>query len=183
MAAELAREIINQANPYSSFVSRDVLQKRRNQQAVHIVAAMCVMFLFMFFLEQRKLSHHAMIESPIRWTTYMAGEQIMAESDPGENNGVHGKDRLEILKGVVVGWGVTPAITFDNPNSPQYQALRWLTHEDVLRYSPENEYWIRKIVQRYALAVIYYSTGGPGWKQTLFFLSNYDECDWNREDS
>merc|ERR1719491_571920 len=87
MAAELAREIINQANPYSSFVSRDVLQKRRNQQAVHVVAAMCVVFLFMFFLEQRKLSHYAMIESPIRWTTYMAGEQIMAGSDLGGNNG------------------------------------------------------------------------------------------------
>merc|ERR1719491_231316 len=87
MAAELAREIINQANPYSSFVSRDVLQKRRNQQAVHIVAAMCVVFLFVFFLEQRKLSHYAMIESPIRWTTYMVGEQIMAGLDPGGNNG------------------------------------------------------------------------------------------------
>lgn len=199
----------------------------------------------MFFLEQRKLSHYAMVKSPMSLSAYLAGEQLMAESDPGENNGkkvtlgdlgleefdkvdgipqvefgnielnpndplanevlandplvgnhqqqhppppaldefsqMHGADRFKLLKGVVVGWGVTPDEVFDNPSSPQYRALSWMAHDDVLHYTPENDHWIKKIVQRYTLAVIYYSTNGPGWSNTLFFLSNFDECNWNRK--
>ena len=35
------------------------------------------------------------------------------------------------------------------------------------------------VLQRYALAVLYYSTDGQNWKGDLNFLSNSDICTWN----
>jgi len=227
--------------PSVVFVSRDMLQKRKIKQMIYIIAALCVVFLFMFFLQQRKLSHYAMVESPISLSAYLAGEQLLAEeyddegkkkvtlddlglkefhgvdwvpqvefgsieldpNDPLANGelandplvGDHinppesvvdefkllGDDRFELLKSLVVGWAVSPLEVFDNRNSPQYLALHWMAHEDVLRYTPDDDRWIKKIIQRYALAVIYYSTDGLSWNKKLLFLSNYDECNWNRE--
>jgi hypothetical protein len=91
-----------------------------------------------------------------------------------------GENRLEQLRRVIVGRGITPEGVFANPSTAQYRALDWLANDDVLRYAPDSERWARKIVQRYTLATIYYATNGQGWKNTLFFLSNRDECDWNR---
>ena len=34
-------------------------------------------------------------------------------------------------------------------------------------------------IQRYALAILYFSTGGPGWLSDLSFLNGEDECKWN----
>ncbi|KAL7544471.1 hypothetical protein ACHAWF_007851, partial [Thalassiosira exigua] len=228
-------------------VPRHVLQKRKAQQTAYIVAAICAVFLFMFVLEQRKLSHYAMVESPMSLSAYLAGEKLAKDGgkkvtlgdlgleefegaqgvpqvefnvntdpDQGDDNAVevnpndpranpelandpmvgdhpkatmhedefskiHGDDRFELLKGVVVGWGVSPVEAFQTLHTPQSRALSWMAHEDVLRYNPTNDHWIKKIVQRYALAVTYYSTNGPGWRHTLHFLSNLDECDWNRK--
>ncbi|KAL3809212.1 hypothetical protein ACHAXA_005419 [Cyclostephanos tholiformis] len=89
-------------------------------------------------------------------------------------------DRFEQLKRVVVGRGISPEEVFANPASAQFRALDWLANDDVLRYMPASERWSKKIVQRYTLATIYYATNGQGWKNTLYFLSNRDECDWNR---
>jgi len=259
--------------PSVKYVSKEYLKKRKIQQSMYIIAALCVVFLFMFLLQQRKLSHYAMVQSPITLSAYLAGEQLMDErngekvtlgdlglkefqhevgaipevefgkleplpetqpepqtefqpefqsefqpndefpelgnielapddplaneelaNDPFVGN-VHmkasplplddlaqmrGEDRFALLRGVVVGWGITPADVFENKHSPQYHALSWMANEDVMRYTPENDHWIKKIIQRYSLVTLYYATDGPGWTQTYLFLSNYDECDWNK---
>lgn len=211
-------------------------------------SALCVVFLFMFLLEQRKLSHYAMVESPLTLSAYMAGEKLMTSnsdthfaekvtltdlgledfdqeevkvpvvefgtievnpddplandelaSDPFVGNhpahpelavdeanvdafaSVHGDERFELLKTVVVGWGVTPSEVLDNVHGPQYRALSWLAHEDMLRYTPKSDFWIKRIVQRYVLAVLYFATNGPGWGDTYNFLSEHEECNWNRK--
>ena len=38
------------------------------------------------------------------------------------------------------------------------------------------------LVQRYALAVIFYVTGGETWIAKADFLSNMSVCDWNESD-
>ncbi|KAL9189072.1 hypothetical protein ACHAXT_011562 [Thalassiosira profunda] len=225
-------------NPYSTrdkrkrgptwvYVSHKELQKRKMQQMMYIVASLCVVFLFMFLLEQRKLSHYAMVESPISLSAYLAGEHLAEkeetmklgdlgleqfgkvhvpdldfsniEIDPGdplaneelandplvgnhpteEIAHVHGSERYEMLKKIVVGWQVTPAEVLENHSSPQHMALHWMAYDDGLRYTPDNDHLIKKIVQRYTLATLYYSTNGSAWTNTLFFLSNADECNWN----
>jgi len=64
-----------------------------------------------------------------------------------------------------------------NWNSPQSQALRWLQQTTPLSIFDNYTDW--RLVQRFALATLYYSTNGSGWKSSRFWLSpTVDECRW-----
>ncbi len=57
-----------------------------------------------------------------------------------------------------------------DPSSPQYAAAKWMVQDT----NPINSSsW-----QRYALATLYFSTGGPFWAADVGFLSDQSECDW-----
>jgi hypothetical protein len=71
------------------------------------------------------------------------------------------------------------SVSFDNgtalqtPSTPQNDALIWLANNTNLdSYSEE------KKIQRYVLAVLYYSTNGDRWFDNSGWLSNGDECNW-----
>jgi hypothetical protein len=59
-------------------------------------------------------------------------------------------------------------------SSPQAKALDWL-QKDPLYDKYENVY---RLNQRYALAVLYYSTNGASWNNRSGWLSNTSECLW-----
>ena len=61
-------------------------------------------------------------------------------------------------------------VLFGN-NTAQHQAFEWLT-------TNRTEWSDGQIVQRYVLAVLYFSTLGPSWKDQFNFLSDIHECDW-----
>lgn len=63
--------------------------------------------------------------------------------------------------------------SLNDPSSPQYAALTWLEGNANLDVYPD---W--KKIQRYALAVLYYSTNGDDWLQNDGWLSDEDECSW-----
>lgn len=58
--------------------------------------------------------------------------------------------------------------------SPQNRASRWIADEDVLHLPIDDP----TFVERYALAVFYYSTGGPAWPLHLGFMTERSTCDW-----
>ena len=60
-----------------------------------------------------------------------------------------------------------------DPSSPQYKALRWLSNN-----SNVDNYSDLERIQRYVLAVIYFSTNGGSWQQKDGWLSDKDECSW-----
>mmetsp|Transcript_8605 Transcript_8605/g.15712 ORF Transcript_8605/g.15712 Transcript_8605/m.15712 type:complete len:335 (+) Transcript_8605:1-1005(+) len=71
----------------------------------------------------------------------------------------------------------------DQPQSPQRKALCWLAEKDKyeIDVSEENQ---KAIVQRYSLAVVFFSLASPGnsYPDSLTnsdFLSAKHECDWN----
>lgn len=71
---------------------------------------------------------------------------------------------------------ITPYSVLTDPSTPQNAAVTWLLRED--------EYGIDlsdapKLLQRYALATIYFATGGRNWTNQLQFLTNQDDCLWN----
>jgi hypothetical protein len=66
-------------------------------------------------------------------------------------------------------------LPFMDPASPQSQALAWL-QDDPITQTPGRS--TRTVLERYALAVFYYSTSGPSWR--VDFLSRDDACTWNR---
>jgi hypothetical protein len=61
-----------------------------------------------------------------------------------------------------------------NSSSPQAKALAWLRND-----SQPNEYGHDRLRQRYALAVLFYSTNGEVWKDSTGWLSNASECTWH----
>ena len=74
--------------------------------------------------------------------------------------------------------------------TPQYDAFEWLANDDGFQVCPEDT---QNILQRYVLAVLYYSTGGDDWNNcravtapnggpctsdSSRFLSSSDVCFW-----
>jgi hypothetical protein len=65
----------------------------------------------------------------------------------------------------------------NDADSPQAKALVWLRDDPLY-----NEYELHRLYQRYALAVLYYSTNGDSWNRTAGWLSSNDECLWYQYD-
>jgi hypothetical protein len=96
---------------------------------------------------------------------------------------MHASHKYNSLRTLFVSQGITPDEEFDQPSTPQAQALHWMAYQDLHPGLPlgfgHDEYAAKKMIQRYALAVTYYSTNGPGWHNQINFLSDKDECEWN----
>ncbi|KAL3781659.1 hypothetical protein ACHAWO_001599 [Cyclotella atomus] len=202
------------------YVPRSVVHKRRVHQMSYIAGAICTIILVVFFLEQRKLSNYAMVDSPMSLSAYLAGEQMNPEERTSVENiqllpvpkatrkkmheknlvmggealrsaadftsssvEMHVSHRYNSLRQLLVSQGITPEEEFDYPSTPQAQALHWMAYQDLhpgldLGFG-HDEYAAKKMIQRYALAVTYYATNGPGWHNQINFLSDKDECEWN----
>ena len=76
-----------------------------------------------------------------------------------------------------------------NKQSPQFQALSWLSNIDKSQITDDDPH----VIQRYVLSVLYFATGGPpigydndfslkrrggAWRNPTNFLSNDHECEW-----
>jgi hypothetical protein len=59
------------------------------------------------------------------------------------------------------------------PNSAQAKALAWLRNDSLA-----GEYDLRRLYQRYALAVFFYATNGNSWENSTGWLSDANECTW-----
>jgi hypothetical protein len=73
--------------------------------------------------------------------------------------------------------------TLWDESSSQYKALWWIVHEDpaqmmTLMMQDETQSLSNMIVERYVMAVLYFSTDGPNWSGQTNFLSNSSICDW-----
>ena len=79
-------------------------------------------------------------------------------------------------KGTLLRWG-------QFPSSPQSKALDWILSDPFVANLTlgvdDND---ARIIQRYSLAVFYYSTNGDEWANTDKFgwLDSSSECTWNR---
>eukprot|EP00977_Amphora_coffeiformis_P002086 scaffold400_cov185-Amphora_coffeaeformis.AAC.2 len=70
----------------------------------------------------------------------------------------------------------------DDPLSPQYLAARWVANTDTaLDLDGDLSEEVKtRLVQRYSLAALYFSTGGAdSWRSKYNFLSRSHECEWN----
>jgi hypothetical protein len=65
-------------------------------------------------------------------------------------------------------------LPFMDPTSPQSQALAWL-EDDPITLTPGR--LTQTVLERYALAVIYYTTSGPSWNN--YHLNDEGVCTWN----
>ena len=84
-----------------------------------------------------------------------------------------------MLSKIPDGMGSAMAQNLWNDSTPQGKEIRWLAEEDGLEVDPAES---EALVQRYALAVIFYATGGETWIDKANFLSNMSVCHWNGRD-
>lgn len=69
-----------------------------------------------------------------------------------------------------------------DPQTPQYEAYQWLLNDDPagldLDVIPQTT-----LEQRYVSALLYFSTEGDSWYDSLGFLGQGDVCTWQSEAS
>ena len=69
----------------------------------------------------------------------------------------------------------------EDDSSPQSRALEWLLSEPSTFTLFNSKEW--KVLQRWAMAVLYYSTGGELWWDSSDWLTSVDECQWSMGDT
>jgi len=69
-------------------------------------------------------------------------------------------------------------LLFHDPSSPQALALKWLQADPITLTSARST---RIVLERYALAVLYFTMSGPTWRDQYLFLTDTNACNWNGE--
>jgi hypothetical protein len=87
-------------------------------------------------------------------------------------------DRYASIENYLVGTGVSKASDLQKEASPQHMAAKWLANKDGMKMlAPERLTDVDiGLIERYVLAVFYFSTGGPEWTYQLNFLTNNHVC-------
>jgi len=108
---------------------------------------------------------------------------------PGTPVGVSELPRIDAASAYLTNYGIADREVLNDRTSPQAKALNWIANEDKFKIAipafPEGSngtpYSETRFAERWALAVLYYSTGGDDWKYKLNFLEPIDHCDWSNK--
>jgi len=68
---------------------------------------------------------------------------------------------------------------FDDQSSLQYKAFNWLVNNDSYQMGESWTLTNKELIDRYALAVIYFAGVGTTWDRQLSFLEPVSVCNWN----
>ena len=94
---------------------------------------------------------------------------VLPSSAPTEPCNLPAQDRIDrILQALEA---VADGTLIRDSNTAQGQATDWLLENDEYKACPEDP----KFLQRWVLAVIYFSTNGENWDQCAQFPSNVDD--------
>jgi hypothetical protein len=74
--------------------------------------------------------------------------------------------------------GVSDLTALTTVGSPQSKAAAWMAEDDEANLPVADGEVAYKFITRYAMVVLYYSTGGDTWANQLNFMTGADVCDW-----
>merc|ERR1712151_763514 len=98
----------------------------------------------------------------------------IASNRPTGIRNIEIKSRIESELISISNINQTEDLPLSNDSSPQSMALKWIIDEDELKMDANDE----NLVQRYVLALLYFSTSGNNWDSSFNWLSEYSECEW-----
>jgi len=163
-------------------------ERNRSYGYIYLIICVLIIVTFVLFLESMKFSTYAVQSSRTDW----GSNESQDRGSDSKKSSLMRSDfmpsdltrRIDLLRSIV--GRVSDSRDFLKPKTPQYLALDWLAKFDQRNLDiptdkmdgPET----RKLVQRYALATIYYATRGELWSRKLNFMSPDDECDWNESE-
>jgi hypothetical protein len=84
------------------------------------------------------------------------------------------------LKLMLSGASFDKGVALEDIQSPQFHAYAWLAADaSYTDASHAQSYDQQRLLQRYALATLYFATNGPYWGNNDKWLSLLDECSWH----
>jgi hypothetical protein len=84
---------------------------------------------------------------------------------------------LDCLTEILLQYEVSDAEVLQDDSSPQFRALHWLANNDTMVPNLDSTLIL---LERYALAVLYFATSGEGWLDQRNFLSASSVCRWEK---
>ena len=162
--------------------------KKRWISLGYICTTLAIIITFVFFLEATKMAPYATfetIDSKKKKPGSNSNKGILSKAFPSietDDRALDYSERIKTLRSIL-GPDISPLDKLLNPGTAQYKALHWLADKDERQLGvPKTGIESQKLIQRYVLAVIFYSNHGKEWSQHLNFLTGKDECDWNDVD-
>ena len=108
--------------------------------------------------------------------------QIQNQNESGHH--LHGP-RLQQFHTAIAEMGLTSQTDLEDPNTPQYHAVQWVANHDGAKLQPDDPL----VLQRYALATLYYKTAGTEdmndpatagqWIEADKWLTKSGICAWH----
>jgi Leucine-rich repeat (LRR) protein len=103
------------------------------------------------------------------------GADASSSSSSSSSSHVVTDDASSELKLLLSGASSDDGAALNDIHSPQFRAYAWL----VADVSYAGGYVVDRLFQRYALATLYFATGGPHWLNSDKWISLLNECDWH----
>jgi preprotein translocase subunit SecG len=111
------------------------------------------------------------------------------------NNPSKSVSRIPAVADYLQALDISTMALMNSEGTPQNRALKWIADDDAYQLAlPETTTSIpfgggrllllpghNPFVERYSLAVFYYSLGGPEWTYQYNFLLPTDHCDWYQD--
>lgn len=159
---ERVRELEEQQNniPHATphDVTEDIEHQRRHRRNVGIFVASSFLAVLAILLGSLLGARNNNLNSPV---------------DPTPSPTL--SPEAEAVKALIESVSFDGGAALQNASSSQSMALEWL-QQDNANTTETYEDW--RLIQRYVLAVFYYSTSGDKWKENTDWLSGENECTW-----
>jgi hypothetical protein len=94
---------------------------------------------------------------------------------------LHYSDRYYAVERFLVRNRLSMLSDLQDESSPQHKAAKWIANKDGMRLAipqPLLASSSLSFIERYVLAVFYYSTNGPEWTHQLNFMTGEHVCTW-----
>jgi hypothetical protein len=89
-----------------------------------------------------------------------------------------GRNRIAIALSALLAEADLDRRALSSPGTLQYQALNWLSYDDPANLDFELVS-SDDLLERFVMALLYFSTGGEDWADSSGFLSALSVCSWN----
>ncbi len=116
------------------------------------------------------------IEKNVLLSANVSGSSEQQSEQSFYDCGATGED----IKNLLLSANVSGSDSMNDENSPQGKALYWLTCQDSINPPLQPGIDDAQIIQRYILAVFYYSFKGDGWRNNSGWMGGSNECDWHK---
>mmetsp|Transcript_28148 Transcript_28148/g.41552 ORF Transcript_28148/g.41552 Transcript_28148/m.41552 type:complete len:537 (-) Transcript_28148:104-1714(-) len=147
-----------------------------NDNAVEIVTTEAQREKMSFYLKGRELKIPQLVWAFIAVVVIVGAVTLTLILKGSNNQEDNTQSRYDEMRDIVS--SISSLESLDNSSSPQARALQWLCCEDRHELPTGEVRRIERIIQRYTLAVIFYSMGGSEWEKDFGFLSENHECKW-----